>query len=91
MSLDARDLGRSTELSLCFTRVDLEDVFPHEDDLVVIYVITIGRKVHIVLVDQGSSIDVIFWKTFTNLQISPNQLKPYDGCLVGFASDQVEV
>ena len=55
MSLNARELGRSTKLSLCFTRADLEDVFPHEDYPVVISVITVGRKVHRVLIDQGSS------------------------------------
>ena len=28
---------------------------------------------------------------FTNLRISPDQLRPYDGCLAGFVDDQVEV
>jgi len=70
---------------------DLEDMVPDGDDLEVIFVVTIGRKVHKVLVDQGSSVDVMFWGTFTNLQLSPNQLRPYDGCLVDFAGDQVEV
>ena len=45
MSLDARRPDQSTELSLCFTNSDLEDVFPLEDDQVVISVITMGRKV----------------------------------------------
>ena len=57
----------------------------------VISVVKVGRKVHRVLIDQGSSSDVMFWETFTNLQISSDQLRPYDGCLVGFARDQVEV
>jgi len=33
---------------------DLEDMVPDGDDLEVIFVVTIGRKVHKVLVDQGS-------------------------------------
>jgi len=40
---------------------------------------------------ENDSADVIFWETFVNLQLSPDQLRPYDGCLVGFAGDQVEV
>jgi len=44
-----------------------------------------------VLVDQGSSADVMFWPTFNKLQLSPDQLRPYTGCLYGFAGDQVEV
>ena len=56
-----------------------------------ISVVTAGRKVHRVLVDQGSSADVMIWTTFNKLQLSPNMLKPYDGCLYGFAGDQMEV
>jgi len=33
----------------------------------------------------------MFWGTFTSLQLSPDQLRPYGGCLVGFTGDQVEV
>ena len=57
----------------------------------VISVVTAGRKVHRVLVDQGSSTDVMFWVTFNKLQLSPDLLRPYTGCLYGFARDQVEV
>jgi len=34
---------------------------------------------------------VVFWGTFTNLHLSPDQLRSYDGCLISFAGDQVEV
>jgi len=33
----------------------------------------------------------MFWTTFNKLQLSPDQLRPYTGCLYGFAEDQVEV
>ena len=55
-----------------FTRVDLRDVVPHDNDPVVISVVTAGRRVHRVLVDQGSSADVMFWSTFNKLQLSPD-------------------
>jgi len=87
MSLDMRIPDHSLEPTLCFMSSDLEDMVPHEDDSMVIYVVTVGRKVHRVLIDQVSSADVMFWGTFTNLQLSPDQLRPYDGCLVGFARD----
>jgi len=91
MSLDVRRPDRPAQPSLFFTGSELEYVFPNEDDLVVIFVVMVRRKVHKVLIDQGSSADVMFWGTFTSLQISPDQLRPYDGCLVSFAGDQVEV
>ena len=75
------------EPTLCFASSELEDVVPHENDLVVISVVTVERKVHTILIDQGSSVDVMFWITFTSLQLSPEQLRPYDGCLVGFTGD----
>ncbi|XP_068492070.1 uncharacterized protein [Phaseolus vulgaris] len=78
------------ESDLVFTRADLRDV-PHDNDPVVISVVTAGRKVHRVLVDQGSSADVMFWSTFNKLQLSPDLLRPYTGCWYGFTGDQVEV
>jgi len=87
MSVGSRRSGRSTEISLCFINFDLEDVFHHEDNLLVIFIITIGKKVHKVLTDQESSTDVMFCGTFANLQVSLDQLRPYDGCLVSFAGD----
>ncbi|XP_068476759.1 uncharacterized protein [Phaseolus vulgaris] len=79
------------DIDLAFTRADLRDVVPHDNDLVVISVVTAGRRVHRVLVDQGSSADVMFWSTFNKLQLSPDLLRSYIGCLYGFAGDQVEV
>ncbi|XP_068498191.1 uncharacterized protein [Phaseolus vulgaris] len=79
------------ESDLVFTRADLRDVVPHDNDPVVISVVTVGRKVHRVLIDQGSSADVMFWTTFNKLHLSPDLLRPYTICLYGFADNSVEV
>jgi len=79
------------DIDLAFTKVDLRDVVPHDNDPMVITVVTTGRRVHRVLVDQCSSADEMFWSTFNKLQLSPYLLRPYTGCLYGFAGDQVEV
>ncbi|XP_068476205.1 uncharacterized protein [Phaseolus vulgaris] len=79
------------ESDLVFTRADLRDVVPHNNDPVVISVITAGRKVHRVLVDQGNFADVMFWSTFNKLQLSPNLLRHYTGCMYGFADNPIEV
>jgi len=42
-------------------------------------------------VDQGSSTDIMFWTTFNKLQLSPDMLRLYGGCLYGFVGDHVEV
>jgi len=60
MSLETRRPDHAQEPTLCFIGADLEDVVSHENDPVVISVVTVGRKVHIVLIDQGRSADVMF-------------------------------
>jgi len=61
MIVEAREFGQQDEPDLCFTKADLRDVVPHEDDPVVISVVTVGRRVYRILIDQGSSADVMFW------------------------------
>jgi len=64
---------------------------PHEDDPIVLSVIKICRIVDRVLIDQGSSTDVMFRETFIRLQIPMDLLQPFDRVLVGFFGEQVEV
>ena len=90
MSIEAFE-NHSPNVDITFNKEDLRDVVPHDNDPIVISFVTAGRMVHRALVDQGSSADVMFWPTFEKLQLSPDQLRPYGGCLYSFAGDQVEV
>ena len=87
MTVEAQEAEQVLDVNLVFTKADLRDVVPHDNDPVVISVVTVGRKVHRVLMDQGSSADVMFWSTFNKLQLSPDQLRPYIGYLYGFVGD----
>ena len=60
MMVEVQKPDRSAEPNLCFTKADLRDVVPHEDDHVVISFVTVERRVLRVLIDQGSSVDVMF-------------------------------
>jgi len=91
MSVEAQRADDVFDVDLVFTKADLQNVVPHDNDPVVISVVTAGRKVHRVLVDRESSGNVMFWMTFNKLQLSPDMLRPYTGFLYGFAGDQVEV
>ena len=51
MSIEAQRTDDAFDVDLVFTKVDLEDVVPHDNDPVVISAVTVGRKVHRVLVD----------------------------------------
>ena len=83
LSVEAQRTNDAFDVGLIFTKADLEDVIPHDNDPVVISAVTAGMKVHRVLVDQGSSADVMFLTTFNKLQLSPDMLRPYGGCLYG--------
>jgi len=73
MTVEVREPDQLDEPDLSFTRADLGDVVPHEDDPMVISVVNVGKRVHRVLIDQGSLVDVMFWVTFNKLQLSPDQ------------------
>jgi len=62
-----------------------------EDGPIVFFMVMIGRNIDLVLIDQRSSTDVTFWDTFVDLQVSKGQLKPFDGVLIGFSGEQVEI
>jgi len=91
LAVDSAEEDHSPDVDIVFTKADLRDVVPHDNDPIVISLVTAGRKVHRVLMDHGSSADVMFWLTFSKLQLSHDHLKPYPGCLYGFAGDQIKV
>jgi len=80
-----------TNVDLVLTQADLRDIIPHDNDPMVISLVVAGRRVRHVLVDQGSSADVMFLTTFNRLRLSTDQLKPYARRLYGFAGNEVEV
>jgi len=89
--VETQQTDLAPDVDLTFTKADLQGVVPHDNDPMVISLITAGRRVHHVLIDQGSSGDVMFLTTFNRLQLSLDQLKPYAGRLHGFTGNEVEV
>jgi hypothetical protein len=76
---------------LSFTKEDKREVMPHDDDPLVIQVQILNCDVKRVLIDSGSSADIMYWEAFKAMQLSNEHLMPYNGTLVGFAGEQVEV
>ena len=81
----------SPHIDICFGSRDAEGVrLPHADPLVVHLQIS-TKMVKRILVDTGASVDILSWDAFNQLAISPNMLKPYQGKLITFAGDEVDV
>ena len=54
MSVEAFE-DHSPDMDITFTKEDLRDVVPHDNDPIVVSLVTAGRMVHRVFVDKGSS------------------------------------
>ncbi|CAJ2644717.1 unnamed protein product [Trifolium pratense] len=76
---------------LAFTAKDGLEVAPHDDDPLVIQVQILNCDVKRVLIDSGSSADIMYWEAFKAMQLAGEQLQPYAGALVGFSGEQVDV
>jgi hypothetical protein len=61
---------------------------PHTDALVVSMRIG-NHNVHRILVDNGSSADILYWSAFLHLGINRDKLVPATCPLIGFAGEQV--
>jgi len=74
---------------ISFSNKDLAGVsFLHSDALVVTLAIA-NHSIHRVLVNTGSSADIIYKSTFELMSIDQKELTPTRGPLIGFVSEQV--
>ena len=77
------------DTSITFSDSDLEGCqHPHDDPLVVRAVVT-NKTVHRVLVDNGSSADIIFASAFDKMGIGREKLDPVNTHLRGFSDEKV--
>ncbi|XP_030936073.1 uncharacterized protein LOC115961195 [Quercus lobata] len=61
---------------------------PHNDPLVIMLNIE-GFNTKRILVDNGSSADIIYLPAFQQLRLDPKRLRPFDSSLVSFSGDRV--
>ena len=77
------------DTSITFSDSDLEGCqHPHDDPLVIRAVVA-NKTVHRVLVDNGSSADIIFASTFNKMGIGRERLEPVSTILQGFSGEKV--
>ena len=75
--------------SITFTEADAASVhFPHHDPLVVA-IQADNSKIHRCLVDNGSSVNVLYLKAFEAMGLKQNSLRPVTHPLLGFAGEVV--
>ena len=77
------------DTSITFSDSDLEGCQHLHDDPLVIRAVVANKTVHRVLVDNGSSVDIIFASAFDKMGIGREKLEPVSTYLLGFFGEQV--
>ncbi|GAV57716.1 LOW QUALITY PROTEIN: hypothetical protein CFOL_v3_01252, partial [Cephalotus follicularis] len=74
---------------ITFSEADYEGVRLHHDDPVVITLLVELFNMKRILIDSGSSADILYKHAFDQLRIPADQLKPVKTPLVGFAGETI--
>jgi ribonuclease HI len=82
-------LPRTDSVALSFSEEDARGVvMPHDDALVVTLTVA-NHGIHRILVDNGSSADILYWPAFQQMGIDRERIKPFTSPLVGFGGEVV--
>ena len=74
---------------MCFSEEDARGVKQPYNDPLVIMIIIEGFNTRRVLVDNGSSVNIIYLSTFQWLKVDSKRLRPFESPLVSFSGDDV--
>ena len=80
---------RRMDRDMFFSEEDARGVKqPHDDPLVIMLIIE-GFNTRRILMDNGSSADIIYLSAFQQLKLDPGRPHPFDSPLVSFNGDKV--
>ena len=77
------------DTAITFSDSDLEGCQHRHDDPLVIRAIVANKRIHRVLIDNGSSVDIIFASSFDKMGIGRERLEPVNTHLRGFSGEKV--
>ncbi|XP_068483297.1 uncharacterized protein [Phaseolus vulgaris] len=75
---------------ITFTDEDFTAIDPAQDDPMVITVEIDKFAIAKTLVDQGSSVDILYWDIFKKMRIPEAHIQPYNEQIVGFSGERVD-
>ena len=90
-TLEVQAMSKLPQLdtTITFSDTDLEGFqHPHDDPLVIRLVVA-NKIVHTVLIDNGSSVDIIFASTFDKMGIGREKMEPVNAHLRGSSREKV--
>ena len=82
---------KSTDDVITFSENDLQGVQTLHDDAVVVSSTIAKYDVKRILVDNGSSTNVLFYAVFSHMDLSRYRLREVSSPLIGFTGDSIQV
>ncbi|XP_077217565.1 uncharacterized protein LOC143851939 [Tasmannia lanceolata] len=80
-----------TENEISFSDADLDNLILPHDDALVLTMLVANWEVKKILVDNGSSADILYYHAFEKMMIGDDRLKPANSDLFGFSGEVVKV
>ena len=78
------------EQVITFTDEDTERIHHPHDDAIVITLLIADYTTRRVLMDNGSSADILYYPSFQQMMLGQDQLRPVNSPLVGFGGMRVK-
>ncbi|XP_015969739.1 uncharacterized protein LOC107493162 [Arachis duranensis] len=86
-----RDYAKSPDLpTITFIQEDATGIISGHDDSVVITIVLANANLHRMLVDQGSSADILFKSIFDKLGLQEKELRAYPNSLFGLGDAPIQ-
>ncbi|XP_077249387.1 uncharacterized protein LOC143888884 [Tasmannia lanceolata] len=80
-----------TENEISFSDADLDGLILPHDDALVLTMLVANWELRKILVDNGSSADILYYHAFERMMIGDDRLKPANSDLFGFSGEVVKV
>ena len=78
------------EFATSFTDEDAERIHHPHDDAIVITLLIVDYTTRRVLIDNGSSADILYYPAFQQMRLGRDQLRPVCSPLIGFGGMKVQ-
>ena len=75
---------------ITFMDEDTERIHHPHDDAIVITLLIANYTTRRVLMDNGSSVDILYYPSFQQMRLGQDQLRPVNSPLVGFGGMRVK-
>ena len=82
-------MPKNDELDIVFSERDSRGIRqPHDDPLVIMLIIE-EFNIHRVLIDNGSSVDIVYLPAFQQMKLDKKRIRPFTLPLVSFTGERI--